>query len=131
MGPPLRRTDPPATAGGSDKTPMKPPDSIPRYNEEMETNPDKSAPERVLIVEDEDGARAGLAAVVESWGYRSATARDGLEALEKLAAVAPVVMITDLKMPRLDGLGLLRRLRDEPDPPPAIRSEEHTFELQS
>ena len=99
---------------------MKPPDSIPRYNEEMETNPDKSAPERVLIVEDEDGARAGLAAVVESWGYRSATARDGLEALEKLAAVAPVVMITDLKMPRLDGLGLLRKLREEPDPPPAI-----------
>src|ERR1035438_1693281 len=49
--------------------PMKPPDGIPRYNEEMETHPsqhDKSAPERVLIVEDEDGARAGLAAVVES-----------------------------------------------------------------
>src|ERR1035438_7810648 len=29
-------------------------------------------------------------------------------------------MITDLKMPRLDGLGLLRKLREEPDPPPAI-----------
>ena len=77
-------------------------------------------PGRVLIVEDEDGARAGLAAVVEGWGYRTATARDGQEALEKLPQVAPVAVITDLKMPRLDGLGLLRRLREEPDPPPAI-----------
>lgn len=84
----------------------------------MET--DRVQPARVLIVEDEDGARAGLAAVIESWGYRTATARDGQEALEKLAAVSPVVLITDLKMPRLDGLGLLRRLREEPDPPPAI-----------
>jgi DNA-binding NtrC family response regulator len=98
---------------------MKPLDSIPRYNEEMES-PDKSVPERVLIVEDEDGARAGLADVVQSWGYSPATARDGLEALEKLSAVSPVVMITDLKMPRLDGLGLLRKLREDPDPPPAI-----------
>src|ERR1022692_480004 len=81
---------------------------------------DRVLPARVLIVEDEDGARAGLAAVVESWGYRTATARDGQEALEKLPQVSPVVLITDLKMPRLDGLGLLRRLREEPDPPPAI-----------
>src|SRR5436190_979175 len=86
----------------------------------MDASPEKSLPERVLIVEDEDGARAGLAAVVEGWGYRSATARDGQEALDKLAHVAPVALITDLKMPRLDGLGLLRRLREEPDPPPAI-----------
>ena len=76
--------------------------------------------ERVLIVEDEDGARAGLAAVVESWGYRASTARDGQEALEKLAALTPAVVITDLRMPRLDGLGLLRRLAEDPDRPPSI-----------
>src|SRR5438045_542331 len=86
----------------------------------MDASPEKSLPERVLIVEDEDGARAGLAAVVESWGYRSATARDGLEALEKLAHLVPVAVVTDLKMPRLDGLGLLRKLREDPDPPPTI-----------
>jgi DNA-binding NtrC family response regulator len=81
--------------------------------------------ERVLIVEDEDGARAGLAAVVESWGYRSATARDGQEAVEKLSALNPGLVITDLKMPRLDGLALLRRLQEEPDPPPAIMLTAH------
>src|SRR5438128_8988943 len=76
--------------------------------------------ERVLIVEDEDGARAGLAAVVESWGYRASTARDGQEAIEKLAALSPALLITDLRMPRLDGLGLLRRLAEDSDRPPAI-----------
>ncbi len=80
----------------------------------------ESSTERVLIVEDEDSARTGLAAVVESWGYRSETARDGQEALEKLAALAPAVLITDLRMPRLDGLGLLKQLQDEPNRPPAI-----------
>jgi len=80
-----------------------------------------SAPERVLIVEDEDGARAGLAAVVESWGYKVTAARDGQEALEKLSgSIGPDCVVTDLRMPRLDGLGLLRRLQESADPPPAI-----------
>jgi two-component system response regulator PilR (NtrC family) len=80
-----------------------------------------AARERVLIVEDEDAARAGLAAVVESWGYKVTSARDGQEALEKLSgSIAPACVVTDLRMPRLDGLGLLRRLQESGDPPPAI-----------
>ena len=81
---------------------------------------DRNLPQPSLSVEDEDGARAGLAAVIESWGYRTATARDGQEALDKLPQVSPIVLITDLKMPRLDGLRTLRCLREEPNPPPAI-----------
>ena len=43
--------------------------------------------ERVLIVEDEENERSGLAEIVTSWGYRVETASDGVEGLEKAAKV--------------------------------------------
>ncbi|HET9742436.1 MAG TPA: sigma-54 dependent transcriptional regulator [Terriglobales bacterium] len=73
-------------------------------------------PEKVLIVEDEENARTGLAELVSAWGYRTETARDGLDALDKVMAWAPVIVVTDLKMPRMDGLELLERLADHPQP---------------
>jgi DNA-binding NtrC family response regulator len=66
--------------------------------------------EKVLIVEDEPHALSGLAELVSGWGYRTETARDGLEALEKVSAWQPAIVVTDLKMPRMDGLQLLARL---------------------
>jgi DNA-binding NtrC family response regulator len=72
--------------------------------------------EKVLIVEDEENARVGLAELVSSWGFRTETARDGLEGLEKITAWAPAIVLTDLKMPRMDGLELLERLADHPLP---------------
>ncbi len=66
--------------------------------------------EKVLIVEDEPHALSGLAELVSGWGYRTETARDGLEALEKVAAWQPGIVVSDLKMPRMDGLQLLARL---------------------
>ena len=66
-----------------------------------------SATERVLIVEDELHALAGLAELVSGWGYRTETARDGVEGLEKAADWFPGIIVTDLKMPRMDGLELL------------------------
>src|SRR4051794_6257098 len=71
-------------------------------------------PDKVLIVEDEENARTGLAELVSSWGYRTETAKDGLDALEKVIAWAPTIVVTDLKMPRMDGLELLERLGDQP-----------------
>ncbi len=71
--------------------------------------------ERVLIVEDEEHARTGLAELVESWGYVTETAEDGLDALEKVKAFAPAIVITDLKMPRMDGLELLQELGQHPE----------------
>src|ERR1700678_1537969 len=68
------------------------------------------ATERVLIVEDELHALAGLAELVSGWGYRTETARDGIEGLEKVAEWFPGIIVTDLKMPRMDGLELLSRL---------------------
>jgi DNA-binding NtrC family response regulator len=71
-----------------------------------------SATERVLIVEDELHALAGLAELVSGWGYRTETARDGIEGLEKVAEWFPGIIVTDLKMPRMDGLELLSRLSE-------------------
>src|SRR5881394_945903 len=66
--------------------------------------------EKVLIVEDEENERIGLAELVSSWGYSAETARDGQEGHEKVLAWSPSIVITDLKMPRLSGLELLERI---------------------
>lgn len=72
-------------------------------------------PDKVLIVEDEENARTGLAELVSSWGYRTETAKDGLEAIDKVMTWSPGIVVTDLKMPRMDGLELLQRLADQPE----------------
>lgn len=69
--------------------------------------------EKVLIVEDEPHALMGLAELISGWGYRTETARDGIEGWEKILAWNPAIVVTDLKMPRLDGIGLLARLAEE------------------
>src|SRR5437879_3601337 len=71
--------------------------------------------ERVLIVEDEENERTGLAELVQAWGYRTETAKDGLEALEKVVAWSPGIVVTDLKMPRMDGMQLLERIAEQPE----------------
>jgi len=68
---------------------------------------------KVLIVEDEPHALMGLAELIGGWGYRAETARDGIEGWEKALAWNPAIVVTDLKMPRLDGIGLLTRLTSE------------------
>ncbi len=78
------------------------------------------SPARVLIVDDEENQRNGLAAIISTWGFVTETASDGLEALEKLAAAPVDVLVTDLMMPRMDGFELLRRLRAQGGGPPAI-----------
>jgi two-component system chemotaxis response regulator CheB len=80
------------------------------------------APVRVLVVDDSAFARKVLREVlagddrVEVVG----TARDGLDALEKIAELAPDVVTLDLVMPNLDGVGVLKALRVAPAPPAVI-----------
>jgi DNA-binding NtrC family response regulator len=69
--------------------------------------------EKVLIVEDEENERTGLAELVSGWGYRAETARDGVEGLEKVASWAPAIVVTDLKMPRMGGMELLEKISDD------------------
>ena len=68
---------------------------------------------KVLIVEDEPHALMGLAELISGWGYRTETARDGVEGWEKALAWDPAIVVTDLKMPRMDGIGLLTKLTEE------------------
>jgi DNA-binding NtrC family response regulator len=65
---------------------------------------------RVLIVEDDVSARAGLMELVQSWGFETDGARDGQDALEKLTTFRPGIVLTDLVMPRMDGLELLKAI---------------------
>jgi DNA-binding NtrC family response regulator len=66
--------------------------------------------EKVLIVEDEDNERTGLSELISSWGYRTETARDGEEGMEKATNWLPSIVVTDMKMPRMGGLELLEQL---------------------
>ncbi|MGA8730149.1 MAG: sigma-54 dependent transcriptional regulator [Terracidiphilus sp.] len=68
---------------------------------------------KVLIVEDEPHALMGLAELISGWGYRTETARDGVEGWEKALVFEPAIVVTDLKMPRLDGIGLLAKLAED------------------
>jgi two-component system response regulator HydG len=76
---------------------------------------------RILIVDDEPAARSALDKLLRDEGYSTHTAGDGEEALEKIAEVPPDLILSDLNMPRLDGLGLLTRVHETmPDLPVVI-----------
>src|SRR5262245_51290306 len=68
---------------------------------------------KVLLADDEANSRTGLASLLSGMGYSTEEAGDGEEALEKARASLPSVVITDLVMPKMDGLELLRALQDE------------------
>lgn len=67
----------------------------------------------LLLVDDEAGIRDSLARHFRLAGYEVETACDGLDACEKLAKVPYRVVVTDIMMPRMDGIGLLRLVRRE------------------
>jgi response regulator RpfG family c-di-GMP phosphodiesterase len=63
---------------------------------------------RILVVDDEPSARSGLEKLLASEGYAIRTAADGNGALEMSLEVPPDVVVTDLRMPGMDGIDLLR-----------------------
>ena len=69
--------------------------------------------ERVLIVEDEPSTRLGLTELVRTWGFTTDSAADGEEALQRITVFRPSIIISDLVMPRMGGLELLRALKDD------------------
>src|SRR3954471_22717065 len=66
---------------------------------------------RILVVDDEVNARNALAELLRDEGYETEVAADGGQALRMLESVDPDVVLTDLKMPVLDGLSLLEQGR--------------------
>ena len=68
---------------------------------------------RILVADDNADMRSYLARLLDPF-WEVETAGDGVEALERITAAPPELLITDVMMPRLDGFGLLQRLRADP-----------------
>jgi len=73
----------------------------------------KITPKKILIVDDEVNMRLVLKAMLKKGGYDVETAADGLEALALLRRHDITACVTDLRMPKLDGMGLLNRMVEE------------------
>jgi len=79
----------------------------------------------ILVVDDDADIRLALEMLLSYEGFEVWTAKDGEEAEKRIDAEQkkgrrPAVVLTDLKMPRLDGMGLLERLQGRPSPPPVV-----------
>src|SRR5258708_26641369 len=73
-----------------------------------------NAPPKILLAADEFAALEGLQLLLCAEGFEVVTASDGQEALELLAAEDVDLVVTDYKMPRMDGLELCSRLQLDP-----------------
>jgi DNA-binding response OmpR family regulator len=82
-------------------------------------------PKCVLIVDDEPNVRLMLRTTLESTGYRVAEAADGLAALTQLREAAFDLVLLDLRMPNVDGISTLYRLRERGDATPVVMLTAH------
>jgi DNA-binding response OmpR family regulator len=82
----------------------------------------KERPARVLLVDDDANLLVVLAEQLRADGYDVATARDGEEALRRLASGWPDLVIVDMMMPRRDGLSLAREVKARADLPIIVLS---------
>jgi chemosensory pili system protein ChpA (sensor histidine kinase/response regulator) len=68
----------------------------------------------VMVVDDSLTVRRVTQRLLQREGYRVVLAKDGLDALERLADETPAVMLCDIEMPRMDGFDLVRNVRNDP-----------------
>ena len=66
---------------------------------------------KILIVEDEDMIREGISDYLTDCGYETIQAADGLEALEQFSNHKAALVLLDIQMPKLNGLGVLSEIR--------------------
>ena len=81
-----------------------------------------------LIVDDEPGIRQVASRFIQQWGFQVVTARDGREAIDLLQNRRIDVVMVDLRMPDVDGLGVLSAIRDSAPDTRAILMTGHTTE---
>lgn len=67
----------------------------------------------ILVVDDSETVRQVLQLALGNAGYKVVEAEDGFDALEKLSVVPVDMLITDLNMPNMDGLELIKKVRQE------------------
>ena len=82
------------------------------------SEPTPSKPEviqtpRLLLIDDEPGLRTAVQTYLEDEGFEVTTAVDGEEGFEKAQKMMPDVIISDVMMPRCDGYGLLKKIRED------------------
>jgi DNA-binding NtrC family response regulator len=77
-------------------------------------------PDKILVVDDDPDQRSDLSESVASLGFEVSTASGGIEALQKLESFPATVILTDLVMPGMDGVALLKQLAARGDRTPTI-----------
>lgn len=92
--------------GYSVRTPHAPVPQVSSFPQKAPMSPPPVSP-RILVVEDESDIRDLLQIVLTSNGYEVATAENGREGLDRLGSFAPNLVLLDLAMPELDGIGFL------------------------
>jgi two-component system, NtrC family, response regulator HydG len=90
-----------------------------------------SAPVRVLVVDDDPGVRYTLREILSSEGLLVDEAADGAEALRRFEAQPAPLVVTDLRMPNLDGMDLLRALAARSPAPRVVVITAHGSERQA
>lgn len=83
-------------------------------------SPSDNGARRVLVVDDEPTIVEIVGRYLERAGYEAAGAADGFEALEAVAAQRPDLVVLDLMLPGIDGIEVMRRLRELSGPPLAV-----------
>jgi CheY-like chemotaxis protein len=73
---------------------------------------------RILVVDDEPDVRELFNITLKMAGHNTETAKDGVEAVDRLEDEVPDLILLDLMMPRMDGFGLLKHIRSEMDSTP-------------
>jgi len=68
----------------------------------------------ILVVDDDPDILDGILIILESQDYQLRTARDGVSCLELISEEIPDLLILDLLMPRMDGWGVIRKVRQNP-----------------
>jgi two-component system response regulator FlrC len=82
-------------------------------------------PPTILVVEDDSGLRQALAETLVDAGYAVEQASDGLMGLRQIARQAPDLILSDVRMPQLDGIGLATTLAPHMPPIPIILMSAH------
>ena len=72
-------------------------------------------PQTILVIEDDPDARFLIQSVLRHAGFHVVLAADGQEGLEKVPSSSPDLIVTDVAMPRLNGLGVIQAIRSTPE----------------
>ena len=67
----------------------------------------------ILVVDDNENIREVLAAILSGSGYRCESAKNGLDAMERVRQSRFDAVVTDLEMPEMDGIALTREIRQQ------------------